>query len=207
MNAASRSAGALAAVLALVAARAAHAQSQPSDYTTGHRYDAMGRETGTIKPDPDGAGPLHYLAVRQTYDNAGRLTKVEQGELGAWQSETVDPLTWSGFTIFRTVEYTYNALGGMLTEKVSGANGVPASLTQYSYQEAGALECAAVRMNPAVYSSLPSSACALGAAGSDGPDRIAKNVYDAAAQLIQLYAQRQATISDRCQRQSGADGL
>jgi RHS repeat-associated protein len=186
MSAANRRAGALAAILALVAARDANAQSQPSDYTIGHRYDAMGREVGTIAPDPDGSGPLHHGAVRQTYDNAGRQTKVEQGELSTWQSEAVDPASWSGFSIFKTVEYTYNALGAKLTEKVTGANGVMVSLTQYSYQEAGALECAAVRMNPATYGSLPSSACALGTAGSNGQDRITKNVYDAAGQRIQV---------------------
>jgi uncharacterized protein (DUF2147 family) len=43
-----------------------------------------------------------------------------------------------------------------------------------------------MRMNPAVYASLPASACTLGTQGSDGPDRITKNVYDAAGQLVQV---------------------
>ncbi|WP_204333299.1 hypothetical protein, partial [Klebsiella pneumoniae] len=41
-------------------------------------------------------------------------------------------------------------------------------------------------MNPAVFGSLPASACALGTEGSQGPDRITKNVYDAADQLLQV---------------------
>jgi hypothetical protein len=40
--------------------------------------------TGTIAPDPDGAGPLPFPAVRNTYDAAGRLTLVETGTLSAW---------------------------------------------------------------------------------------------------------------------------
>ena len=41
------------------------------------RYDAMRRVTGTISPDPDGAGTLPFRAVRNSYDGAGRLTRVE----------------------------------------------------------------------------------------------------------------------------------
>jgi RHS repeat-associated protein len=40
-------------------------------------------------------------------------------------------------------------------------------------------------MNPAVYGSLPASACTLGTQGSYGPDRIGKLVYDAAGQVTQ----------------------
>lgn len=41
-------------------------------------------------------------------------------------------------------------------------------------------------MNPAAYGSLPASACTPGAEGTQGPDRITKNVYDAAGQLAQV---------------------
>jgi YD repeat-containing protein len=65
----------------LLSAAPALAQSSPSAFTTGYRYDADRRVTGTISPDPDGAGGLHYAAVRNTYNSAGQLTKVEKGEL------------------------------------------------------------------------------------------------------------------------------
>jgi hypothetical protein len=51
----------------------AAAQNAPAPYTTGLRYDADRRLTGTISPDPDGAGPLAFAAVRNTYDGAGNL--------------------------------------------------------------------------------------------------------------------------------------
>ncbi|MEH3098734.1 RHS repeat-associated core domain-containing protein [Sphingomonas adhaesiva] len=41
-------------------------------------------------------------------------------------------------------------------------------------------------MNSSVYGALPASACTLGTTGSQGPDRISKNVYDAAGQLVQV---------------------
>ena len=53
---------AAAAVLALslLAEAAAWGQALPSPFTAGTRYDAERRVTGTIAPDPDGAGPLRH---------------------------------------------------------------------------------------------------------------------------------------------------
>ncbi|WP_204272687.1 hypothetical protein, partial [Enterobacter hormaechei] len=56
----------------------------------------------------------------------------------------------------------------------------------YSYATNGKIECTAVRMNLAAFGSLPASACTLGVQGSQGADRITKNIYDAAGQLVQV---------------------
>lgn len=179
---------ALAAVAALAAAAfapCAQAQSAPSDFTSATRYDADHHITGTIAPDPDGSGPLHYAAVRNTYDAADQLIRVEKGELATWQSEAVAPASWTGFTVQQQVDTTYDMMGRKLVEKVS-SGGTTYSATQYSYDAAGRLECTAVRMNPAIYASLPSSACTLGTEGSQGPDRITRNVYDAGDQLLKV---------------------
>ena len=86
-------------LLALLAGAApvlpAYAQGGPSAYTYDMRYDAARRVTGTIAPDPDGAGPLKYAATRNSYDAAGRLIRQEQGELSAWQAESVAPSSWA----------------------------------------------------------------------------------------------------------------
>jgi hypothetical protein len=37
-------------------------------FTTVFRYNLAGQVTGTISPDPDGDGPLKYLATRNTYE-------------------------------------------------------------------------------------------------------------------------------------------
>lgn len=176
----------LATLLVLLTPAAAFGQASPSAYTSATRYDAVGHVTGTIAPDPDGTGALHYAAVRNTYDAAGRLIKVENGELNSWQSDTVAPASWSGFTILRTLETTYDVLGRKLIDRVrEGAAGTMRTVTQYSYDSFGRLECTAVRMNAVLFSSPPTSACTLGTTGADGPDRITRNVYDAAGQRLQ----------------------
>jgi RHS repeat-associated protein len=176
-------------LLALLLPTVGHAQSSPSPYTSAVRYDVVGRIMGTIAPDPDGAGPLAFAAVRNSYDQTGRLTKVETGQLAAWQSEAIAPASWSGFTIYRTLETIYDIMGRKTRDTLrEGSAGAVHTVTQYSYDAAGRLECTAVRMNPAAFGSLPVSACILGTEGSQGPDRITRLVYDAAGQLT--YEQR-----------------
>ncbi len=156
-------------------------------FTSSTRFDAAGRVTGTISPDPDGTGALPHRAVRNGYDPAGRLTRVETGTLAAWQSEAVAPSAWTGFTVLRTAETQYDAMSRKTREWMrEGAAGTIRTLTQYSYDALGRLECTAVRMNPALFASPPASACTLGTPGSGGPDRITRNVYDAAGQRLQL---------------------
>ena len=157
------------------------AQAGPSAFTYATRYDAARRVVGTIAPD-DGGG--HYLAVRTSYDAAGRPASVETGYLSGWQSEAVAPAQWSGFTVQMRVDTSYDALSRKVLE-VTGSGGTAYAATQYSYNDQGLPECTAVRMNPAVYASLP-GACSLGSQGSQGPDRITRNSYDAAGQLLKV---------------------
>lgn len=169
----------------------ASAQTSPSPYTSATRYDVLNRATGTIAADPDGAGPLKFAATRTTYDSAGRPTKVESGELASWQPETVAPQDWPsataspamGFAVLSSIETSFDALNRKTKEVTTGSDGVIVSVVQYSYDATGRLECTAQRMNPAIYGSLPASACSLGTEGSFGPDRIVKNVYDTAGRL------------------------
>jgi len=160
--------------------------------TSYNRYDAFGQLAGTISPDPDGAGignPL--LAVRNSYDPAGRLIKVETGSLPAWQSEAVAPANWSGFIADRTVETQYAQNRKLRIWTREGTTGAVRAMTEYSYDAQGRLECTAVRMNPAAFAFAGTPNACLpntpGTAPDDyGPDRIARNVYDAAGQRLQM---------------------
>lgn len=184
--------GALAGALLALLPAAALAQASPSDFTTTTRYDLANRVVGTIAPDPDAGGPLRYAAIRNTYDNDGRLIRVEKGELSGWQSESVAPSAWTGFAIFTKVETSYDGLDRKTVEASWGWDSttsawVESALTQYSYDPVGRLDCTAVRMNPATWSVLPASACTLATTSTTyGPDRITKNVYDDAGQLLKV---------------------
>lgn len=161
----------------------AHAQTSPSAYTTAFRYDSAHRQTGVIRPDPDGAGSIKYAAIRTTYSTTtGTKSRVEYGELSAWLSEAVAPSAWTGFTVFRTIDYTYDGYGLQLTEKTS-SGATAYTLTQQTYDALERLQCTAIRMNPAVYASLP-SACTQGTVGAYGPDRITQNTYDATTHIL-----------------------
>lgn len=162
----------------------AFAQSSPSDFTTGYRYDSARRVTGIINPDPDGSGPLKYAAVRNTYDAGGNLIKIEKGELAAWQAETQTPSSWPQFTIVSTADISYDQYSRKEKEVVS-SGGMTPQVMQYSYDAAGRADCTTVRMNPATFSSLP-AACTVGTPGSFGADRITHNVYDPAGQLLKV---------------------
>ena len=59
-------------------------------------------------------------------------------------------------------------------------------VTEYSYDAVGRRVCTAVRMNAATFADSPSDACVLKAEGAQGPDRITKNIYDAAGQVVQV---------------------
>ena len=172
---------------ALAAPQVAWCQASPSNFTTATRYDSERRVTATIAPDPDGPGPLKYAVVRDWYDAAGRMVRTERGEITTWQSEAVDPLDWRepNLKIFSQTDTTYDAMDRKIIERVWGS-GVNHAVTQYGYDRAGRLECTAVRMNRWAFDALPASACDLGPQGDHGPDRITKNIYDAAGQLLQV---------------------
>ncbi len=148
--------------------------------TTIHRYDALRRPVGSIGPDPDAGGARPNPAKRLTYDDKGRVAAVEQGTT-VGQSDAA----WGAFSAAAQSIVTYDDAGRALNERTLAGATVYA-LTQYSYDARGRLDCAAQRMNPSAYSSLPPSACALGAEGSYGKDRIVKYTYDVANQRTQV---------------------
>lgn len=50
------------------------------------------------------------------------------------------------------------------------------AVSQMSYDARNREDCTAIRMNPATWVSLPASACTLGTAGADRPDRISRKL-------------------------------
>ena len=137
-----------------------------------YRYDAQRRVVGEIGPDPDGAGPRKRRAVRTTYDALGRPTLVEVGTVTG-----TDATAWAAFAPLRSVETDYDWADRPLVRRTKGGT-TTYGVTQSSYDAAGRLLCTALRMNPAVWGSLPP--------GGDGPDRITRSSYDAAGRVTKV---------------------
>lgn len=165
----------------LIASTASAAQTA-SPYLTATRYNLKRQIVGVIKPSPDGTAK--YLARRNVYDDShGWLLRIEEGWLSAWQDETVAPSSWTGFTLTRKTVLTYDDLGRRKTESVVTAGGTTVSLTHYAYDDLNQVTCRTVRMNSAIYGSLPTSACTLGTEGAEGPDRITHFDYNGYGQV------------------------
>jgi len=147
--------------------------------TTRYRYDALRHVIGEVGPDPDGAGPLLYRAIRTTYDPSGNLIKVERGTVNS-QSDT----DWVAFNSLESIDSTYDLMGRKLKETKS-AGGTIYTVTQYSYDGSGRLDCTAVRMDPAQWTSQ-SNACVPQTSSTNGPDRVTKNIYNLASELAIL---------------------
>jgi RHS repeat-associated protein len=152
-------------------------------YTSSIRYDSGNKVTGTISADPDGAGWLPAPAVRNSYDPAGRLIRVEQGALSAWQPDNVPPALWPGFTAYKIIDSSFDALDRKTREAVIGAG-----VTEYGYDLAGRLRCTAVRMNPDAWATPLADKCVPGPAHPvHGFDRISMIVYDKAGRPIESW--------------------
>lgn len=168
----------------------AHAlgQTLPIPYTVSDRWDALRQKVGEILSDPDGpTNPLNYMAARFSYDGDGRLIKIEKGELSAWQSEAIAPVNWTGFTVYKTVDISYDAVGNKIDERVSGAGGPGVQLaTQTSFDANNRSTCVAIRMNMSAIPAVGSDSCSLGTQGSFGPDRITKTEYDAGGRVLNV---------------------
>ena len=154
------------------------------DDTTVYIYDAQDRRRGVIGADPDGAGTRPRVAERYTFNAESQVIKVELGTVTAATEAALNAMT-----VAQTVDISYDANGKVIKEAVSGTGGVVA-ITQLSYDADQRLDCTAQRMNPAIFASLPASACTLGVQGSGagdyGPDRISQNLYDANGRVSQV---------------------
>lgn len=146
--------------------------------TTRYVWDAMRQQVGVVGPDPDGPGSRLYPATRTTYDANGQTTMVERG-VTPGQSNA----NWSAFSPLQTATTVYDLQGRKIRDTAATGT-ADAKVTQYSYDAANRLMCSTVRMNPAAYGALPTSACTLGSEGAFGKDRITLYSYDNADRLL-----------------------
>lgn len=143
-----------------------------TDDTKYFRYDVYGRKTWEIGAlAPNGL----RLAKRYTYrDSDDKIVAVEAG--------TIPSVTSTTLTVFAQTNRTFDSRRYPIRDALS-SGATTYQVSDKSFSDRGQAICVTARMNLA---SLPTDACTLGSAGSQGSDRIEKNVYDAAGQLIQV---------------------
>ncbi|MBC7770227.1 MAG: RHS repeat-associated core domain-containing protein [Phycisphaerales bacterium] len=170
--------------------------------TTHVRHDVGRQRVGVIGPDPDSGGALEHRALRFSYNLDGQVTTVERGTTDS-QSDT----HWAAFASLETLSMTYDSVGRRTRESLV-VSGDTYAVSQYSFDNANKLECTAVRMNSAVFGSLPSSACTLSTQGANGPDRITRTVYDNADRVTQVQSGYGTSLQQTTMTQTfTADGL
>ncbi len=154
-------------------------------------YDAMGRQVGSVTPDPDGsAGARHRQAVHIYYDVDGRKSRLDTGTVatstytgGTPAARQAQAATdWASLTIQDTDTTDYDAVTGLpvISRHFVGTSATAKNMVQRSYDNMHRPDCEAVRVNAADYATAPFAACTLGNAAADGTqDQILKYHYDA----------------------------
>lgn len=117
--------------------------------------------------------------MRYTYNVDGLRTLIEVGTV-ANQSDGA----WNAFSSTLQQASVYDG-NRHKVQTSSAGGGMTYALSQTSYDALGRIDCVAQRMNPNAFGSLP-AACTTGTSGSFGPDRIARNGYDPASELLSV---------------------
>lgn len=133
---------------------------------------------GVVGPDPDGSGPRQRRAQRLTIDADGKVTTTEQGTVTDGSDNA-----WAAFSPVEAITTAYDANARRISSILS-SGGTPFQQVEYSYDGLGRPDCTAQRMNPAHFTTT-TAACAGAPAGSFGPDRITRSVYDSKGQVLQ----------------------
>lgn len=156
-------------------------------YTSANRYNIQRQLTGNILPDPDGNGPLKYIATRNTYNNDGLLVRAEKGELNNWQNELVKPNQWVGFNVLSIVQHQYDSRSRLVSTAIRNSSNETKNYTQSNYDQFDRLKCQVTRMNPATFDSLTTDACESTYSHQYGYDRVTKYTYDSIGQVLVVY--------------------
>lgn len=161
--------------------------------TVAYKYDVLGRKVGEIGADPDGVGTGRPpVATRTTYNGEGQVKLVETGTVSD-QSNAA----WAAFTASERRATTYDLVGREKFVAFGSAGGATQTLTQTSYDTLNRPSCVTVRMNQSIFptiatdgslstSTVPDSACSLGAEGSQGKDRIESRSYNIWGEVLQV---------------------
>ncbi len=140
-------------------------------------YDAARQPLWQIGPDPDGAGPALFPAVKYTYLPDGQIDYVQSGTV------TVQSLAgMAGFSELHRQTASYDSYHRPIRQALSSA-GTSYQITDVLYDALGRVQCSMLRMDPGSWGSLPSSCDPVQTTGPHGPDRVTYNHYDSLSRV------------------------
>jgi RHS repeat-associated protein len=145
------------------------------------QYDSYGRklwEVGEL------ASNGLRLAKKYTYrDSDDKVTSVQFGTVACTTACDTAALS---LTLLQQTDTTYDSRRYPIRDKTYKSTTTYA-VTDRSFLDRGLADCTTVRMNlAALPAATATGACSLGAQGSQGADRITKNLYDSAGQLLNV---------------------
>ncbi len=150
--------------------------------TARYRYNFNRELVGTTSPDPDGTGNLKDRAVRYSYNDRGQIWLTQFGTVTD-QSDTA----WANFAEanrhFRQIDGN-----GRIIRETAWSAGLDYAVVDHVYDSHGRLSCSVTYMDPAVWGPQAIACQPLQINGPNGPDRVAKAIYDAASQVSQIQA-------------------
>lgn len=152
-----------------------------TDDATYNRYDILGRKSWEI--GPKGANGLR-IAKRYYYrDSDDKVTATETGTVTDPSPPTL------AFTLLERVDVAYDPRRNAVRHVVS-ASGTNYAVADSSFDDRGQVICQTVRMNRTKFinpaTDLPADACTPSGVGTEGPDRITRNNYNFAGQLLRV---------------------
>ena len=150
---------------------------------TAYFYDGLYRPIGVIGPDPDDTGALPRQAQKTTYNLDGQVTAVLSGYATDSTLAALNTMTTTTAQQLGTVTTGYSTTTGLpIQSEVFGRGAAtPQTIVDTSYDSLFRVLCVAQRLN----TTSSASACVhTPIVGTDGPDRITRNAYNAASQLI-----------------------
>jgi RHS repeat-associated protein len=142
-------------------------------------YDDARRLRASVGPDPDAGGTLLHRVAKVDYNADGQPIVQQIGSVAA-------PSSWASLTVLQQQNLTYGSTGLVAKmEQASLSAAPPHAVSQFEYLGTEVV-CSTTRMNPAIFGSLPSSACHTATTGSFGPDRMTRPNHNSLFQLADV---------------------
>ncbi len=142
-------------------------------------YNLARQPLWRIGPDPDGGGAALFPAVAYTYRSDGQVDFVQSGTV-----TTQSPSAMSSFAELQRQTLGYDTYYRPNRQQISSVTAY--QVTDVLYDAAGRVLCSMLRMDPGNWSLSPLDCNPTQINGTNGPDRVTYNNYDALSRVWKL---------------------